>query len=57
MPVSITATTTWSLPVVSAQAAGAPMSAPGVPPVWPVFRKAHCSPNRGSSGSASAWTT
>ena len=50
MPVSITATVTPGLPVVTVQAVDGRMSTPAVPPPWPVFCKPHWLPNCGSLG-------
>jgi hypothetical protein len=61
MPVSITATVTESLPVVTDQASGASMSASGRPqrPATgkPLLFRPHSRVNRGSFGVTSALTT
>lgn len=49
-PLSRIATTIASLPRERFQAAGAPRSAPGSPPSWPVFSRCHWSGKPGSSG-------
>ena len=60
-PVSITATVTLELPVVTFHASGASMSASGAPGepliVWPVLFSPHVLPNDGSFGSESMLIT
>ena len=58
MPVSMTATTTFELPVVTFHASGASMSASVVPVTprigWPVLCSPYCSPKRESFGMPAA---
>ena len=48
---------TEGLPETVSHACVACTSASTVPPVWPVFLRAHCCAYDGSLGSMSAWTT
>jgi hypothetical protein len=54
MPESMMATITPGAPDWMDHAAGAPMSAPGVPPLWPVLFNDHCWPKDGSLGTVRA---
>jgi len=54
MPLSMTAIMVEGEPVVVSHAAGALMSLPACPPVWPLFLSAHCSGKRPSLGINSA---
>jgi len=51
----MTATSTFGAVLWIVQPASALMSAPGVPPVWPVLLRLHCWLKYGSSGTVSAF--